>query len=55
MIKSELQTTNEKSLEPKDLKCVAKVVYSRGLTEEVLVHNISFKSLFFRSNVHLVF
>ena len=56
VIKSELQTMNEKSLEPKDLKCVAKAVYSRGLTEEVLVHNISFKSLFFsRSNVHLVF
>ena len=30
VIKSELQTMNEKSLEPKDLKCIAKAVYSRG-------------------------
>jgi hypothetical protein len=30
VIKSELQTMNEKSLEPKYLKCVAKAVYSRG-------------------------
>jgi hypothetical protein len=30
VIRSELQTMNEKSLEPKDLKCVAKAVYRRG-------------------------
>jgi hypothetical protein len=29
VIRSELQTMNEKSLEPKDLKCVAKAVYIR--------------------------
>jgi hypothetical protein len=29
VIRSELQTMNEKSLEPKDLKCVAKAVYRR--------------------------
>jgi hypothetical protein len=29
VIRSELQTMNEKSLEPKDLKCVAKVVYRK--------------------------
>jgi hypothetical protein len=30
VIRSELQIINEKSFEPKDLKCVAKAVYSRG-------------------------
>ena len=29
VIRSKLQTMNEKSLEPKDLKCVAKVVYRK--------------------------
>jgi hypothetical protein len=29
VIRSELQKMNEKSLEPKDFKCVAKAVYRR--------------------------
>jgi hypothetical protein len=41
VIMSELQTMHEKSLEPKDLKCVAKAVYSRGATDISLANGRS--------------
>jgi hypothetical protein len=41
VIRGELQTMHEKSLEPKDLKCVAKAVYSRGATDISLANGRS--------------